>query len=138
MTDRSTELDCKVIAVAETAKKGKGLFAIDDIRCGDFVCEYWGLPSTPADDGISCMVLSDESFINPINSTCICQYVNHQCKMASCIWKEVDGATGLEMWLQAVRDIKQGEELTVHYGMRRKDMLAAFGTPCFCGFCTSQ
>eukprot|EP00961_Rhodomonas_salina_P043522 585148-Rhodomonas_salina.1 len=55
LTDRSTELDCKVIAIAETAKKGKGLFAIDYIRCGDFVCKYWGLPSTPADDGISCM-----------------------------------------------------------------------------------
>eukprot|EP00961_Rhodomonas_salina_P170127 2293039-Rhodomonas_salina.2 len=56
--------------------------------------------------------------------------------MASCIWKEVDGATGLlEMWLQAQRDIKQGEELTVNYGMQRKDMLAAFETPCFCVFC---
>eukprot|EP00961_Rhodomonas_salina_P239263 3232252-Rhodomonas_salina.1 len=35
---RSTELDCKVIAVAETAKKGKGLFAVCDILSGDFVC----------------------------------------------------------------------------------------------------
>eukprot|EP00961_Rhodomonas_salina_P068626 921128-Rhodomonas_salina.1 len=94
LTDLSTELECKVIAVAETAKKGK-----------------------------------DESYINPVNSTCICQYVNHQCKMASCVWKEIDGATGLEMWLQAKRDIKQGEELTLHYGMQRHLMLAVFGTP---------
>eukprot|EP00961_Rhodomonas_salina_P174883 2359030-Rhodomonas_salina.1 len=131
----STELECKVIAVAETAKKGKGLFAVCDIHSGDFVCEYWGLPSTLVDDGIACMVLSDKLYINPVNSMCICQYVNHQCKMASCVWKEIDSTTGLEMWLQAQRDIKQGEELTVHYGMLRHLMLAAFGTPCFCVHC---
>eukprot|EP00961_Rhodomonas_salina_P170126 2293039-Rhodomonas_salina.1 len=38
LTDWSTELDCKVITVAETAKKGKGLFAICYIRSGDFGC----------------------------------------------------------------------------------------------------
>eukprot|EP00961_Rhodomonas_salina_P258410 3492646-Rhodomonas_salina.2 len=39
----TTELEEKVIVVAETVQKGKGLFAACDIRSGDFVCKYWGL-----------------------------------------------------------------------------------------------
>eukprot|EP00961_Rhodomonas_salina_P096551 1298684-Rhodomonas_salina.1 len=75
-----------------------GLFAVCDITAGDFVCEYWGLTETPFDDeNISCMLLSDKvSFVHPVGSSCIGQYINHQCRKASCGWKEVIGQNGIE------------------------------------------
>ena len=134
LTDRTTENEGKVLEKKSAGEKGYGLFAVCDIMENDFVCEYWGLTETPFDDGISCMVLSDKvSFVNPVGSSCIGQYINHQCRNASCHWKEITGENGIEMWIQASRFIRAGEELTIDYLMKKGEREKVFS--CLCVYC---
>lgn len=103
----------------------KGVFAARDIKKGEPVIEYTGKKMTTAQSD-----KSKSSYLFVLNSkVCIdgrnaARYINHSC--------EPNCEAGIErgrIWIDALRDIKKGEELTYNYGY---DLDEFKDYPCAC------
>ena len=120
-----------------------GLFAKTDITEGARIIEYRGLKVTKAQSdkiadvnidankkkgtigAVYIFTLNERYDINGKVSWNLAKYINHSCD-PNC---ETDIIRG-KIWINAIRNIKQGEELTYDYGY---DMDSYEDHPCRCG-----
>jgi len=138
-TDRPT------VEVRESAIQGRGVYATADIRKNTWIMEYTGerISHDEAD-----MRYDDESmarhhtFLFIVDAeTCIdaasggneARFINHSCD-PNC--EAVLSVDDKEIWICAVREIAQGEELTYDYGYvideeSVEEALRKY--PCYCG-----
>lgn len=113
------------------SKSGLGLFAEQDIPQGEFVVEYWGpvlnIEETDAKGGKYLFEIDDEYTIDGSSRENIARYMNHSCQ-PNCE-PEIEGR---RVFVEAIRDITAGEELTYDYG---KDYFNHYIKPygCKCG-----
>ena len=99
---------------------GLGLYARTDIAKGDFVIEYTGklIPNKIADDmtGTYLFELNDTWTVDAEDESNTARYINHACvpNVEAEIEEGEDGQDHINIY--ALRDIHEGEELTIDYG----------------------
>lgn len=122
--------------VKETAEKGRGCFAIKDIPKGTQIIEYKGkIISKAVSDKMESkhkakgelwiFTLNDEYDIDASRQGNEARFINHSCD-TNCEAVNYDDE---EVWIEASRDIKAGEELSYNYGFSEPDEYF----PCLCG-----
>ena len=94
---------------------GLGLFALQDIPKGEFILEYTGkkIPTAVADtmkDSRYLFEIDEEWTIDGSPRSNTARYINHSCEPNT--EAEIDDG---RIVITAVRDIKNGEELTIDY-----------------------
>ncbi len=94
---------------------GQGLFALCDIKRGEFILEYTGKKiSTDAADYMKharyLFEIDEEWTIDGSPRSNTARYINHSCNPNT----EAEISDG-KILIIAVRDIKKGEELTIDY-----------------------
>jgi len=122
----------KKVETKETQGSGNGLFAMEDVKEGDYIIKYVGRIVYEEQDNIYGMRISDlDLWIDPTSTGCPAKYMNYSCE-PNCNLERwaVDGLPC--MCFFAIEDIKSGEELTFDYiwelkavskyGMRISDM----------------
>jgi len=116
---------------------GKGLFAREGYRAGDFIVEYTGvkIPTKEADmhRGRYLFELDDKWTIDgePTNSPA--RYINHCClpNAEARIERQDDGK---HIMMYALRDILPEEEITIDYGEEYyNDFIRPVGCKCIAG-----
>jgi len=120
---------------------GRGVFALRKIGRGERIIEYTGERIShdecdrryPVDDSSHTMLFTvDENIV--IDATRIgntARWINHSCK-PNCESIDEDG----RIYIEAIRDIRPGEELTYDYNLvleERHTPAAKRENPCFCG-----
>lgn len=122
--------------VRDAGKKGRGAYATRDIPKGTQIIEYKGkLISKELSDKqetrhrkkgeLWIFSLNDQYDIDASRGGNDARYINHSCE-PNCEAVNYDDE---EVWIEAIRDIKKGEELTYEYGFDEPDS----DYPCFCG-----
>lgn len=113
---------------------GMGGFARKDVPAGTQVIEYVGRRVTKAESLQLCeannpfvFALDDEHDLDGSGEWNLARFINHSCE-ANCE-TELDEEEG-RVWIQALRDIKAGEELSFNYGY---DLSEYRDHPCQCG-----
>ena len=117
-------------------RKGRGLYAAKDIKEGTRIIDYIGKiitkkqteESEKFDNAkpIYLFNLNKKYDLDGDFKFNIARLINHSCN-PNC---EVAG-TGLKVWVYAIRDIKEGEELSYDYGFGYDEYYKDF--PCRCG-----
>jgi histone-lysine N-methyltransferase SETD2 len=127
----------KKVETKETQGSGNGLFAMEDVKKGDYIIEYVGRIVYEEQDNVYGMKISDmDLWIDPTSTGCPAKYMNHSCE-PNCNLEQwaVDGLP--RMCFFAIEDIKSGEELTFDYNWElkavSKDMFVKSATKCKCG-----
>lgn len=110
-------------------KSGRGLFATDFIKKGEWIAEWGGavacetaLSMFPADRHANCVQVGPDAYLVPTTLT-DGDYINHSCDPNS-------GIQG-QATLIAIRDIQPGEEITYDYAMTDTSPYDEF--TCCCG-----
>jgi SET domain-containing protein len=110
----------------------QGLFAAMDITKGTRIIRYIGKKITKeegarrlARDNAYIFALNERYDIDGKALSNIARYINHSCD-PNC---DVDN-TGHTLWIIALRDIREGEELSYNYGYTLDDYAEQ---PCNCG-----
>jgi SET domain-containing protein len=119
-------------AVRRTAT-GLGLFALRPIQKGKRIIEYTGdiITNEEADrrTGKYLFELDEKRTVDGKSRTNTARYINHSCR------PNAEGlTTGSRIWIWALKDIKEGEEITINYG---KDYLDAHIKRCMCEKCVA-
>jgi len=115
---------------------GLGLFARVPFKKDEFVIEYTGeiIPNAVADERGNRYIfeISSRRSIDGSTRKNLARYLNHSCK-PSCE-AEIDGS---RVMIYALCGIREGEELTYHYG---KDYFEEFIKPvgCRCAHCSGK
>jgi SET domain-containing protein len=128
----------KKVETKETQGSGNGLFAMEDVKKGDYIIEYVGRIVYEEQDNVYGMKISDmDLWIDPRKSTgFLAKYMNHSCE-PNCNLEQwaVHGLP--RMCFFANEDIKSGDELTFDYNWElkavSKDMFVKSATKCKCG-----
>ena len=131
-------------AVRGSAIHGKGVFALRKIRKGERLIEYAGerISHAEADQRYECgdeaydphtflFTVSDEVVIDATRGGNSSRWINHSCA-PNC---ETDEGSG-RVYIEAMRDIRPGEELTYDYQLYLDDPhtpKAKREHPCHCG-----
>lgn len=101
--------------VVRRSKTGKGLFAGEPIKKGARILEYTGKPVPEADRlkdwGKYFFEVGKGKVIDGNIKSNLARYINHSC-VPNC---EADGPEG-KVYIWALRNIKEGEELSYDYG----------------------
>lgn len=124
------------VEIRKSQIAGWGGYAKKDISKGTQVIEYTGELITKEESEkrqvghrekghLWIMELNKEYDIDPRNGGNEAKFINHSCD-ANCEFVNYDEE---EIWIEAVRDIKKGEELTVNYQFDEPDE----DYPCHCG-----
>ena len=102
-------------------KKGRGLYATQDIKEGDRIIDYVGKIITKKyteksekfdnTKPIYLFNLNSRYDLDGDVSWNIARLINHSC-VNNCDYE----GKGLKLWVTAIKDIKKGEELTCDYG----------------------
>ncbi len=115
----------------QPARHGLGVFANRRFRANRYIGRIRGrIITDPAHSSNYCMDLGGEHSLEP---TAPFRYLNHSCSPnCSLVLLQVEYEDGTpsetELWLEANRDIYDGEELTIDYGWP-----ADAAMPCNCG-----
>jgi uncharacterized protein len=122
--------------VKPAADTGWGLFARTQLAQGDFILEYTGvkIPTKTADaTGSRYLFAMDEEWtIDGVGQQNHARWINHACVPNT----EADVEDG-KIMIHALRDIFQGEELTIDYGPEYFDeFIKPHG--CKCGAATHR
>lgn len=110
---------------------GNGVFAIEDIAKGERIVRYKGLLRSHAEvdeeygeveeDGHTFLfTLNDEYVIDGTHGGNVARWINHSCdpNCESLIEEDAkDRRNKDKVYVEALRDIKAGEELTYNYGI---------------------
>tara|TARA_B100001175_G_scaffold306479_1_gene304656 strand:- start:649 stop:1125 length:477 start_codon:yes stop_codon:yes gene_type:complete len=117
-------------------KKGKGLYASKDIKAGTKIIDYIGYiitkkqteinPKFDNSKPIYLFNLNSRYDLDGDVSWNTARLINHSCSN-NC---DYDGK-GLKIWVEAIKDIKKGEEITCDYGFGFDSDYKQF--PCNCG-----
>jgi len=96
-------------------KTGLGLFALQPIAKGKRIIEYIGeiITNEEADrrGGKYLFELDEKRSIDGKSRTNIARYINHSCR------PNAEGlTTGRRIWIWALKNIKEGEQITIDYG----------------------
>lgn len=115
---------------------GLGLFAMQPMKRGDFVTEYFGplLSNEEADEngGKYLFEISKKWVINGVSRKNLARYLNHSCK-PNC-YAEIDGK---RVFIYTRRKIEPREELTYRYGKEYfDDIIKPNG--CMCDSCKNK
>ncbi|ODQ63353.1 SET domain-containing protein, partial [Nadsonia fulvescens var. elongata DSM 6958] len=130
------------VDVIQTAQKGFGLRALQDIQANTFVYEYIGeiinqdrfVKRTQAyqQQGVKhfyFMMLQKNEFIDATQKGCLARFCNHSCNPNSYVDKWIVGSK-LRMGIFAKRTVLKGEEITFDYNV---DRYGADAQKCYCG-----
>ena len=121
----------KKIQARKSSIHGNGVFALEALRKGERVVEYKGLRRTHAevDADDTGDVESGHTFLFTLNDDYVidanhkgndARWINHSCAPnceAVIAEAEGDDRTADKVFIEAIRDIKPGEELTYNYGI---------------------
>ena len=110
---------------------GDGLAENEDICTGDYICKYTGVwlknkPDVTGDYLASVRMQSGEGrkevkYIDGVKSKSKAKYCNHSCDFNAVFFEVITkGVRNPTLWIKAVKDIKDGEEVFLDYG---QDML---------------
>ena len=126
----------KLYKIKKSNIDNRGLYANRDIKDGTKIIEYKGKIVTKKkveenskfdnDKAIYLFNLNKKYDLDGDFKFNTARLINHSCN-PNC---EVAG-TGLKIWVYAIRDIKQGEELSYDYGFGYDEYYKDF--PCRCG-----
>jgi SET domain-containing protein len=102
------------LVVRRTAT-GLGLFTLKDIKAGKRIIEYTGPIVTEEElarrRGKYFFEIDENYAVDGSPRTNIARYINHSCRP-----KAEAFVYGRRIWIYSKRDIKAGEEITLHYG----------------------
>lgn len=118
------------------SKTGLGLFAVEPIRKGAFIIEYWGrrIPTKITDELETKYLFEINSRWTVDGSTRrnIARYINHSCRPNA----ESDIKKGAIL-ISAIKNIRPGDEITYNYG---KGYFDTFIKPkgCKCASCVEK
>jgi SET domain-containing protein len=131
-------------AVRGSAIHGKGVFALRTIRKGERLIEYGGerISHAEADRRYDCgdeaydphtflFTVDEKTVIDATRSGNSSRWINHSCA-PNCETEDEDG----RIYIEAMRDIRPGEELTYDYQLYLDDPhtpAAKREHPCHCG-----
>lgn len=105
----------KGLTVVKRSATGCGLFAVTDISKGTKIIQYTGkrISNEEADShkGRYLFELDDKYTIDGGSRKNLARYINH-----SCLPNAYTEIIEEEIWVIAKRRIKEGEEITYHYG----------------------
>jgi SET domain-containing protein len=120
------------LRVSTSRIHGQGLFAAIDIKQGTRIIQYTGERITKqegarrlAQDNVYIFELNDHYDIDGNTPTNTARYINHSCD-PNCTVE----TTARTIWIVAMRDIREGEELTYDYAYEAENYLH---NPCNCG-----
>jgi len=119
------------VAARRSAIHGNGVFALEPIAKGERIIEYKGRRRThedvdagdtgDADSGHTFLfTLNDEYVIDANYEGGIARWINHSCKPnCEAVMEEHDGEDRRKdrVFIEAIRNIKPGEELSYNYGI---------------------
>jgi len=132
------------IIVKKSSVHNKGVFAKKNIKKGTKIIEYVGKKITKKESDILADKVLDDSIKNPEKGAVYiftlnakwdidgnvswnpAKYINHSCN-PNCETTNYDEE---HIWIEAIRDIKKGEELNYNYGYELEDYKKH---PCKCG-----
>lgn len=108
------------IVVRRSSIHGKGVFATADIAAGSRLIEYKGERITSEDDAYLytesthtfLFMLDNEEIIDGSRNGNTARWINHSCA-PNCEANEEDG----RVFIDAMRDIRDGEEITIDYNL---------------------
>ena len=120
------------VCVGPSPIAGKGLFAAQDIKKGAKIIQYIGKKITQ-EESDRCLAagnvyifgLNERYSLDGDTPKNTARYINHSCD-PNCQTEQF----GNTIWIIALRDIQEGEELTYNYGYEVDDTPAE---PCHCG-----
>ncbi|HZV38143.1 MAG TPA: SET domain-containing protein-lysine N-methyltransferase [Pseudoxanthomonas sp.] len=121
----------KKIEARKSDIHGNGVFAIAPIKKGEFVIEYKGKRRTheEVDEEDSGDVESGHTFLFTLNDEYVidashkgnrARWINHSCSPnCEAVFDEYEGKNRKKdrIYIEAIRNIKPGEELTYNYGI---------------------
>jgi uncharacterized protein len=112
---------------------GLGLFALSPIKRGQFVIEYWGKLITDEEaekkGGNYLFDIEDTNYtIDGTTRANLARYINHSCKPNCEAILE-----GKRVFINAMRAIKPGEELSYDYGKAYFKEMVRENNGCRCG-----
>lgn len=118
----------KRLRIGKSGIDGKGVFADEDIKAGDFIADIPGrvvskktLTEEEANAIVTWYGLGNNLWLDPEESAF--RYLNHSC--------DPNAAIVSSRKVVARRDISKGEELAIDYSMTDEDPL--WSLPCSCG-----
>lgn len=122
--------------IKKTKGKGRGVFAKKEIKAKTIIGEYTGekveiekYDLEKDKDGLYLMFLDDKYAIYPDLNTKDIHLINHSCEPNCWILN-----SGGKVYFFSIRDIKNGEELTISYLLPPKDGTCNPCTHnCYCG-----
>ena len=116
-------------------KKGRGLYAIKDIKKGTRIMDYVGKIITKKQteqsekfDNAKPIYLFNLNKKYDLDGDVLCntaRLINHSCSN-NCDYN----GTGLKLWVVTIKDIKKGEEITVDYGFGYDENFKQFKCKC--------
>jgi SET domain-containing protein len=123
------------IATRRSAIHGNGMFAVAPIKKGERLIEYKGQRRTheEVDEGDSGDVDSGHTFLFTLNDEYVidanfggnsARWINHSCSPnCEAVLEEDDGddRRNDKVFIEAIRDIAPGEELSYNYGIRLEE-----------------
>ena len=117
-------------------RKGRGLYATQDIKEGTRIIDYVGkiITKKQTEDSekfnnskpIYLFNLNSRYDLDGSYSFNRARLINHSC-LNNCDYE----GQGLKLWVTAIKDIKKGEEITCDYGFSYDENYKQF--PCKCG-----
>ena len=143
MTTRARSTDRRRIQTRRSGVHGRGVFALRDIAAGETIIEYVGEvitwaqaqrrhPHDPNDPHHTFFFhLDDRHVIDALHGGNSSRWINHSCD-PNCQADERDG----RIFIQALRAIRAGEELSYDYGLVIDERYTArlkAEYPCWCG-----
>ncbi len=96
-------------------KSGLGLFALESVKKGEYILKFTGkkLSTKEADEkgGKYLFEINQKITLDMSGRKNICRYINHSCR-PNCETEIINN----DVYLQAKKNIKAGEELSFDYG----------------------
>ena len=120
------------VSVAPSDIDRQGVFAKSEIPKGTIIFPYCGEKISKAEStrrleagNAYLFILNDEFDLDGSGPENTARYANHSCR-PNCESQQ----DGEDIWIQSLRDIQQGEEITINYGYGLEDHTE---NPCRCG-----
>jgi SET domain-containing protein len=121
MEERVSKTVHPLVKVARTST-GFGLVAIVAIPRGTKIIQYVGpilnYEESDKKAGMYLFEISPEKFIDGSSRSNIARYANHACRPNSQAYVYEDD----EIWIEAEKNIKPGEQITINYGRTYFDL----------------